>query len=179
MNSLKDISFPTEMDLLIAFADLTNFSKISSKRTAPELFAYITEIYEMTGDAVEKAGGVVIKFIGDEALCVFPASHADDGIIALLKLKEDIDSLNKNRGLDSQLKVKCHFGSAVIGLTGCRSDKRLDIIGNEVNTCAVLKSNGFAMSAEAFRKMSPGTRSLFKKHTPPVTYIPLKERHKE
>jgi class 3 adenylate cyclase len=179
MNSLKEITKTVEKELLIAFADLTNFAKVSAKHSSTEVFEYITKIYEMTGECVENAGGVVIKFIGDESLCVFPESNIDKGILALLQLKDKIDDFNRSQGMESQLKIKCHFGAVAIGHTGCRSDKRLDIMGNEVNACAVMKSNGFAMSAETFRKLNPETRKHFKKHTPPITYIPIEERHKD
>jgi hypothetical protein len=36
-----------------------------------------------------------------------------------------------------------------------------------------------ALSPQAFRKLEPETRKLFKKHTPPVTYIPVEERHRD
>ena len=37
--------------------------------------------------------------------------------------------------------------------------------------------NGFTLTPQAFRQLNPDTRKLFKKHTPPVTYIPLEELH--
>ena len=38
---------------------------------------------------------------------------------------------------------------------------------------------GFAMTPEAFRKLGPETRKLFKKHTPPVVYIPIEQPHRD
>jgi hypothetical protein len=42
-----------------------------------------------------------------------------------------------------------------------------------VNTAATLESRNFALSAQAFRKLGPAARKAFRKHTPPVTYIPV------
>jgi adenylate cyclase len=153
MTNLKEIKKTEEQNLLIVFADLTNFARISNNRSSNESFEYISNICEMTGDLVESAGGTVIKFIGDESLSVFPESRIDAGIAAMLKLKQKIDNFNKQNKLESQLKVKCHFGTTTLGLLGSKTDKKLDVIGNEVNTCAMLKSNGFAMTAETFRKL--------------------------
>jgi hypothetical protein len=47
-----------------------------------------------------------------------------------------------------------------------------------VNTAALLKSDGFAMTPELFRELDANTQKLFKKHTPHITDIPLGERDK-
>jgi hypothetical protein len=43
----------------------------------------------------------------------------------------------------------------------------------------LLKTQGFAITPEVFRKLTPETRKLFKKHTPPVTYIPIGHPHRD
>lgn len=179
MSNLRKINAPTELNLLIGFADLSNFARISAKKSSSEISQYISKIYELTGDCIEFTGGLVIKFIGDASLIVFPGDKIDEGILALKKLKREIDNFNKSKGFDSQLKVKCHFGDVMIGRMGTKTEKKLDIIGSNVNITALLKSNGFAMTAETFRKLRPETRQLFKKHTPPITYIPVEEMHKD
>jgi len=42
-----------------------------------------------------------------------------------------------------------------------------------VNVAARLQTRSFALSAETFRLLSPAARKVFKKHTPPILYIPL------
>jgi len=178
MSNFQSFKSPREENLLICFADLTNFSKYAMKRADLETFDYISHFCEIVGDEIESKGGKIIKFIGDEVLMVFPENLIDEGILALLNLKRKVDNFNKDNNLDSQLIIKCNFGKVVIGMLGTKKNKRLDIIGKEVNTTALLKSNGFVMTAETFRKLKSETRKLFKKHTPPITYIPLEERHK-
>ena len=83
------------------------------------------------------------------------------------------------RGVACRQHIRIHFGPMCSGLLGTRDDKRLDIIGSTVNTMFMLKSTGFAMTPEAFRKLGPETRKLFKKHTPPVVYIPIEQPHRD
>ena len=64
----------------------------------------------------------------------------------------------------------------VCGPFGAAGDKRFDIIGGEVNIAARLPTRSFAISAEAFRTLSTEARTRWKKHTLPVTYIPLDDR---
>lgn len=162
-----------ETSLLIAFADLTRFMVNASRTPDAELAELMDGWYERVGARLKPAGGRVVKFIGDATLAVFPETGADAAVEALLALRHDSQTYFASRGWDSKLVVKLHLGTVVAGPFGVAGDKRFDVIGSEVNTAARLSSTGFAMSPEAFRKLSPPARKAFKKHTPPVTYIPL------
>ncbi len=169
---------PSTVQLFISFIDLTNFSKNFYERSPKEAFNYISSISKVVISSIHDAGGLVLKFIGDSALIIFGSDDIDRGVKALLDLKKKIDEYNKSLKLDSTLYVKCHTGEVAIGYLGLEDDLRLDIMGNEVNVCAMMKTRGFAISAETFRKLTSETRKLFKKHTPPIIYIPLDEAHK-
>ncbi len=168
-----------EQEMLIAFFDLTGFARFSKKLSAKEVFNLMSNFYELVGDIVESAGGIVVKFIGDAGLLAFPATRIDEGVIALYDLKEKGDTWLSEKGFNSKNIIKAHFGSVVCGPIGTKSEKRFDVFGQTVNTASVLKSNGLALSQQVFRKLKPNTRKLFKKHTPPITYIPLNEVHRD
>jgi len=133
----------------------------------------------LVGDIVESAGGRVIKFIGDAGLVVFPEEKVDAGVLALRELQQRGDQWFADRDSPCRHVVKAHLGPAACGMVGTRTEKRFDVFGATVNTAALLKSRGFAMTPQVFRKLSPDTRKLFKKHTPPVTYIPAEESHRK
>ncbi|HNY10243.1 MAG TPA: adenylate/guanylate cyclase domain-containing protein [Candidatus Wallbacteria bacterium] len=171
MTDFNSIKSPVEVDLLISFFDLTNFIKISDERKASELFELLSGFYELAGCVIEAAGGKVIKFIGDAGLAVFAEDKIDAGIRALMELQKKTEIFFARRNVSTRLIVKTHFGSAALGPLGASSEKRLDVIGESVNTAATLASKGFAISPQAFRKLSAETRKYFRKHTPPVVYI--------
>jgi class 3 adenylate cyclase len=124
----------------------------------------------MTEDAVGAAGGLVVKFMGDAALVVFPEDLADQGIMALLDLKADIDRWLQDRPIGNSLHVNVHFGETMIGRMGRAG--HLDVIGETVNIAATLGSRGFGLSQQAFRCLSPEHRRLFHRFTPPALYLP-------
>ena len=159
-----------QKNLLVAFCDLTNYAKISRRVDEIELFKYLTRVYEIIGEIIESSGGQIIKFIGDAALITFEENDIDKGIIALKKLKTEIDSYNQKAKYESQLIIKAHFGQIICGMAGTKNRKNYDIFGNVVNIAAMLPSNGYTISVEVFRKLKPETRKLFIKHTPPITY---------
>lgn len=165
-----------EIPLLIAFVDLARYSAQSQHVTDTELAETINEYYERIAESVEAADGIVVKYIGDAALLTFPEDAVDRGVEALLELKESIDRYMLGRGWECRLRAKAHFGTAVAGPFGPSGSERFDVVGKAVNTAATLAVTGVTLSVSAFRKLSPGMRRHFKKHTPGVTYIRQEDR---
>jgi adenylate cyclase len=168
----------TARAIVIAFVDLSAFA-MDARRVADEtrLADLVDGYYERVGTAVQRAGGRVVKFMGDGALLAFPTERADDAVLALLEAKRDVDAWAASERWDSRLVVKVHTGTVIAGPFGVRGDKRFDVIGDAVNVAARLQTRSFAMSAETFRLLSPATRKAFKEHTPPITYIPHDATH--
>lgn len=164
---------------LLACSDLTGYAKLSRSKSEEDVFRLLSGYYEFVGDTIAPAGGRVIKFMGDAALMLFPEGSADAGIVALLSLQTEGDRYLAELGVPCRHHIRAHFGSVLAGELGTRDNKRTDVLGSAVNTLFLLKSTGFAMTPEAFRKLGQATRSRFKKHTPPVTYIPLDQSHKD
>ena len=96
-----------------------------------------------------------------------------------ISLKDSGDAWLAERNVPCRNVIKVHFGPVICGLVGTRTDKRFDIYSHTVNTTATLKSNGFAMTPQVFRKLGADTRKLFKKHTPPITYILASDSHQD
>jgi class 3 adenylate cyclase len=163
-------------DLIICFLDLSDFARAASHREETEIAEMIDAYYERIADAAARAGGTVVKFIGDGALLAFPVDRADEALTALLDLRSQVDDWLRSDGWSSHLLVKAHSGPVVAGDYGPRDAKRFDVIGNVVNVAARLP-RPFHISPQFFRLLAPETRQRLKKHTPPITYIPVEDRH--
>ena len=162
----------SETSLLIVFTNLSRFAAQSLRLNDIETADMVDTYYERLATAVEAAGGKVVKFIGDGALIVFPEDSVDRGVEMLLQAKTAIDGLMSDRGWECRFGARVHFGTVVAGPFGATSSKKYDVIGKAVNATALLDyPSGITLSVEAFRQLSPGVRTRFKKHTPPVTYI--------
>ena len=169
----------SEVSLLVAFTDFTRFAAQAERLQDTEVASVMDAYYELAGGTITGAGGRVVKFMGDATLAVFPAEAVDRGVLALLELKDAADRLMMDRGWESRLTVKAHFGPVIAGHFGVSSDKRYDILGKSVNITARLQATGVALSVEAFRQLGPEVRQRFKKHTPPVTYIRIEDPHRQ
>ena len=166
----RALSSPIQANALVAFCDCARFMQSSKGRSSAELFADLNDFYLLTDDAIQAAGGLVVKFMGDAALVVFPEELADQGIMALLELKARVDRWIQDRAIGNSLHVNVHFGEVTLGTMG-RAD-RLDVIGETVAIAATLGSRGFGLSQQAFRRLTPEHRQLFHRFTPPVLYLP-------
>jgi adenylate cyclase len=165
----------SETPLLIVFTDLTRCAAQCLRHDNVEIADVLDAYYERVAAAVDAAGGVVVKFIGDGSLIVFPEHAVDHAVGMLLELKNSIDRFMTERGWECRFTAKVHFGTAMAGLFGAAGAKRYDVIGKDVNTAAMLDSAGLTLSVEPFRKLSRDMRTHFKKHTPPVTYLRIED----
>jgi adenylate cyclase len=142
------IDRPTKCRLLIAFTDITGFTKEFTSRSDQELFDLMSQFYERMGDAVESSGGKIVKFIGDGVLLVYPGEEAKCGVEALRNLKTLLDEWLRANHFRGELHVRAHLGPVICGPLGTRSEKRFDVLGIHVNTTALLKCDGFTLSPE-------------------------------
>jgi class 3 adenylate cyclase len=178
MTRLEDIRTPTELDLLVSFTHLAGFNKRFVLPGDDRLvFETMQAYYAWTGALIQKTGGTVIKCIGDALMLAFPADEASQAVKTLLDLKQSGDLWLKQRQIPCHHLVKIHLGPVVAGPIGAPGAERLDIYGKTVNLCVTMESDGWAMSPQVFRALDAETRTKFKKHTPPVTYIRVEDSH--
>ncbi len=167
-----------ETDCLVAFYDITGFMTFARGRPPSDVLALCNSYFDLTGRIIESASGRLIKTLGDAGLCVF--GNADSGVAALRRIQQEGDAWLREQGWSGRAVVKAHWGTVAVGYVGPPSLKRLDVYGDTVNTAAVLNARepGFAMTPQVFRQLSTDGRKAFKKHTPPVTYIPAAARQR-
>ena len=152
-----------EVDLVIAFVDLTYFEKQGHQVGARDLADTIDEYYERVGIEVAKANGTLIKFIGDAALMVFSPADLDQAIEMLLGLKPAVDGFMQQVGWQSRLTARAHLGSVMAGPFGLRHSKQLDVIGAAVNAAARLRSTGVTVSQSVYDRLRDDLKVRFRK----------------
>lgn len=172
--AFRALTSPTEVRALVVFLDIVGFLRLTRQMDNRELFGVMAEFADRVTEHVERADGLVVKFIGDAALLLFGEDEVEKGVAAVMDLKTDVEGWFTRQGRNNRLRVKMHFGSLVAGPLGKKGG--MDIIGSTVNIAATLEDAELAMTPEVFRKLSPEMRKRFKKHTPPMFYIPVEAR---
>ncbi len=165
-----DQSHPITKEIFVVVFDLINFIQYSSENESSKIFSTLNEFYLISKKIIEEHNGKLVKFIGDAGLCYFEREHSDKAVMAMLKLKENIDDWFGQKVKKGGLAVNGHFGPVTIGRMVSADGESIDLIGSTVNTTFTLGKRQFLISPQAFRTLSPETRQRFKKYTPPIVY---------
>jgi class 3 adenylate cyclase len=109
------------------------------RRTGPEqMVGLLNRFFEVVVQAVEDEGGLVNKFEGDAALCVFgaPTEHADPSGAALRAARRICAGVRELDELDVGVGISC--GRAWAGQVGAARRLEYTVIGDPVNEAARL-----------------------------------------
>jgi adenylate cyclase len=145
--------------MLIVFLDLDGYKVACAERGDLEVADMIDDYYDRVSNAVQKSGGRVVKFIGDGALIVFSERSADAGVSMLLDLIPRVDAFMRERKWNCRLRARAHFGDVVAGEFGSTGVARFDVMGREVNSTALMLTDGVAVSPAALAQLTAKTRT--------------------
>ncbi|MQA75780.1 MAG: tetratricopeptide repeat protein, partial [Solirubrobacterales bacterium] len=128
----------------VLFADLSGYTA-ASERLDPELIKSLTErALRRLGEEVERHGGTIDKFIGDNVMGLFgaPVTHEDDperAVRAGLAMQGAMDEINERvaagGGSSFELRVGINSGEVLAGRVG----DGYTVIGDPVNVAARLQ----------------------------------------
>ncbi|MBL8838189.1 MAG: adenylate/guanylate cyclase domain-containing protein [Alphaproteobacteria bacterium] len=133
----------SEVEAALLFTDLRDFTALADRVPGAVLVATLNAYHDAVGAAVERAGGQILKFVGDGLLATFAVAGGGErqacgrALDAALAALAAVDRLNAARraagdptlGLDAAL----HVGRLMYGNIG--SARRLDftVVGPAVN----------------------------------------------
>jgi adenylate cyclase len=122
-------------DVSVLFIDVIGSTELAHRESPERVVALLNEFFQVVVDEVHECGGMVNKFEGDAALCVFGApvpqrNHAARALACARKLRARIDAL------DAAIGVSC--GTVVAGNVGAEARFEYTVIGDPVNEAARL-----------------------------------------
>jgi len=174
MSYWTDMRLPTERELIVGMYDLRGYTLYCERTEASRALDVMARYCSLAGEIIHRAGGLLIKPIGDAGLFAFPGDEADAAVEAIKELQAVGDPWLASEDYAGRVRTVVHAGMAAIGLMGGPGREQIDIIGKTVNIVGAMRSEGyFSITPAVFRKLSPANRKLFRKHTPPVSYIDL------
>src|SRR5437762_6877692 len=102
----------------ILFVDVSGFTALSEKLDPEEVRNLINACFDELVPVVQKYGGTIDKFIGDEIMALFgaPAAHEDDAERALraaLEMMDAIAAFNHANGTELALHAGINTGLVV------------------------------------------------------------------
>lgn len=126
----------------VLFLDIRNFTHRSSTMAPEDAVAFLNQVFNFTVAEVEKAGGIVNKFLGDGFMAVFGAplslpNSCNASVLCAIGVFEKLQEFNTSRtGEIVKLGIGINFGPMVAGVMGTDTRKEYTVIGDIVNTAS-------------------------------------------
>jgi adenylate cyclase len=136
------------------FVDIAGSTSLVRRTGPEEMVGLLNRFFAVVVETVEAAGGIVNKFEGDAALCVFgaPTEHPDPAGAALLAARRISADVRAAGEVDVGIGVAC--GPVWAGQVGAAQRLEYTVIGDPVNEAARLtevakESSGRVVASEA------------------------------
>src|SRR3954471_20115786 len=129
----------------VLFADLSGYTAVSEHMDPERVKALVDSALQRLAQEVERFGGSVDKFIGDNVMALFgaPVAHEDDaeravraGLGMQHAMEEINEQLRESHGVTLALRVVVNTGEVVAGAVG----EAYTVVGDTVNVAGRLQS---------------------------------------
>jgi len=131
-----------KINAAILMSDIRDWTGLNNRVSADEALGLANRYFEVVGEAVEENGGVILKFMGDGVLAIFPTDDGTEGSgeVCERALTAAKRALHLARSLDPPLALNfgigMHFGEVLYGNVGSRNRLDFTVMGHAVNTAA-------------------------------------------
>jgi class 3 adenylate cyclase len=127
------------------YVDMRGSTTFAESHAPEDVMAALNQYFEVIILATEAYGGIVNRFVGDEAVCVFGAptevrDHAERAVQAALSMREGLAYVNQKRaalGLPTlKFGMGLNTGEVTAGATGSEERQEYTLIGDAMNVGA-------------------------------------------
>ncbi|NEP79800.1 MAG: response regulator, partial [Okeania sp. SIO3B3] len=129
-------------EMAIFFSDIRSFTTLSENMTPQETFAFINGYLQQVCPEIRDRNGLIIKFMGDGIMAVFPEG-ADDAVQAAIGKLQKLQEYNQTQQAEGFPPIKVgigiHLGFMMVGIVGEPNRMSGDAISDNVNLTARLE----------------------------------------
>jgi class 3 adenylate cyclase len=128
----------------VMFADLSGYTAMAEKMDPERAHDLLNQCFEELVPIVEKHGGTIDKFVGDEIMALFgaPVAHENDAeraCAASLEMMSALAEFNRREAVDLGLHFGINTGHVVAGEVGTAQRHDYSVMGHAVNLAARLE----------------------------------------
>jgi class 3 adenylate cyclase len=132
----------------VLFADLSGYTAAAERMDPEAVKSLVDRTLRRLGAEIERHGGLIDKYIGDNVMGVFgaPVAHEDDperAVRAGLSMQDAMEEINRagsaSDGVEFALRVGINSGEVMAGAVG---GDRYTVIGDVVNVASRLQAAG-------------------------------------
>ncbi|MBL8055615.1 MAG: adenylate/guanylate cyclase domain-containing protein, partial [Anaerolineales bacterium] len=135
--------------ITVLYVDMRGSTTFAEQYPPEQVLAALNQYFEVIILAVEAHGGIVNRFVGDEAVCVFGAptalpDHAERAVQAALAIRAGLGYVNAKRAALGQPELRfglgINTGEVVAGATGSEERQEYTLIGDAMNLGARIQA---------------------------------------
>jgi len=156
-------------EIAVLFCDIRGFTPMSEELSPPEVVTFLNDYYAMMTRVVQRHGGTVNQFVGDEVFACFGAPIPNNDIelsavmcaIEMMEKREQINEKYRGRlGREIEIGIGINAGEAVAGNLGSEVKISYSVTGDTVNTGKRIESltkefpNSILMSKRVYDKIA-------------------------
>jgi class 3 adenylate cyclase/CheY-like chemotaxis protein len=120
----------------IMFSDIRSYTTIAEGMTPQDNFNFVNAYLKRVSPEIRNHYGLIVKFLGDGMMAVFP-DGADDAIAASLSQIKRLEEYNQERRKNHYLPIKIgigiHVGNMMLGMVGEENRIQGDALSDNVN----------------------------------------------
>ena len=170
-----ELAAGTEREITILFADIRAFTKLSEDRLPFDVVFLLNQYFRSMGQAIDKNGGRIDKFIGDGIMALFGLetdvnSGCRNALAAIAEMSKVLEELNDVLANDLseplRIGIGVHVGNVIVGEMGYNDASSITAIGDAVNVASRLETvtkdfkAEVVVSADVLKKSGIGTADL-------------------
>lgn len=127
------------------YADIRGFTRVSAVLAPDQLVKLVNRYFGVVSPAIQEAGGMVDKYLGDGLMAVFGAPQKlDDAVRRALEAAQEmllgVQTLNRELAGEQipalQVGIGLHYGDVVVGHLGTSERHEYTAVGTTVNAAA-------------------------------------------
>ena len=155
----------------VLFSDVVGSTALAGQVDPEEWTGIMNMVFERLNKPVDRYGGTVARLMGDAILAFFgaPTAHEDDperAVLAGLAILENIEPLrerlNREKGIDFNVRVGINTGLVVVGLVGSEIRGEYTAMGDAVNLAARMEQTAAPGTVQIAEDTYRLVASLFK-----------------
>lgn len=128
--------------MAVMFSDIRSFTTISEGMTPQDNFNFVNAYLKRVSPEIRSHYGIIVKFLGDGMMAVFPEG-ADDAVAAGVAKQKRVQEYNQQRTtkgyLPLEVGIGIHVGHMMLGMVGEESRMQGDAFSDNVNLTARLE----------------------------------------
>jgi len=125
-----------QQEMAILVSDVRAFTTLSESMTPQENFDFVNAYLGRVSPIVRNHGGLIVKYMGDGMMAVFP-QRAEDALVAALEKLRQVELYNQVRSERGytliQVGIGIHTGKMMLGTVGEPERMQSDLLSDAVN----------------------------------------------